>query len=182
MAPRANPVFRASAGKSRPQEAMLLRRPDRRRFLCDLCGVACYICSWCDRGHRYCSTSCREGARRRSLLEAGQRYQQTRRGRLCHARRQAAYRRRQQQKVTHHGCPQSERSASVSACAITYEPLRSPRREPPTVRPPSPRRPQDPVCMLCGWPCAPWIRHGFLPGRRPRSCVGGAYDSAMETC
>ncbi len=160
---------------------MLFRRPDCRRFLCDLCGVACYICSWCDRGHRYCSASCRKRARRRSLLEAGQRYQQTHRGRLFHARRQAAYRRRQQQKVTHHGCPPSARSVSVSACAMTHKPSTRPLREPSTVPLSAPRRLRDLICGFCGWPCAPWIRHDFLPGRRPRAHVGGARDPAVET-
>ncbi len=64
------------------------------------CGQHFFLCSHCDRGHRYCGAACSETARRRSLREAGTRYQATTDGRHAHARRQARYRERQ--KVTHH--------------------------------------------------------------------------------
>ena len=47
------------------------RRPDCRRYVCDGRQRTVYICSWCDRGHRYCSTRCRETARRQTSLLSG---------------------------------------------------------------------------------------------------------------
>lgn len=135
-----------------------LPRPDCRRFVCDRCGRAVYICSWCDRGHRYCSGRCRHRVRRRSLLEAGRRYQAGRQGRLRHAQRQARYRARQRartQKVTHHSCRAQMGSASVGSCTTT---------------PPESLRPSPSVilCDVCGHPCEPFVRDDFLRCRRAR--------------
>lgn len=144
----------------------LVPRPDCRRFVCDRCGRADYICSWCDRGQRYCSAACREAARRHSLREAGRRYQRTRRGRRLHARRQQAYRERQREKVTHHGCRAAEESARVAAC--TREPVKL-RRSVLT----APRRRRKLHCVACGEPCEAVIRHDFLRCRRPWRARGG---------
>ncbi len=133
-------------------------RPDCRRFVCDRCGQVVYICSWCDRGHRYCSNRCRRRARRRSLREAGRRYQQGHQGRLRHAKRQARYRARQrasEQKVTHHSCRADSGPASVRSCATT---LSEPFCPSPLVV----------VCGMCGHPCEPFVRDDFLRCRRPR--------------
>ena len=83
-----------------------------RHFDCASCGRQVVLCRRCDRGHVYCSRSCGEAARRRSLRLAGQRYQNSRRGRHKHAQRQRRYRERLghrasencrlAQKVTHH--------------------------------------------------------------------------------
>ena len=43
------------------------------------------FCSRCDRGQQYCGAHCNGLARRESLRAAGRRYQQSRRGRHCHA-------------------------------------------------------------------------------------------------
>lgn len=140
-------------------------RPDCRRFVCDLCSQVVYICSWCDRGHRYCSPRCREKARQRSLREAGRRYQQSLRGRHHHARRQALYRQRQRaaaKKVTHHGCQPPPPTATVSACSTPSPP-------PPAdsvAQRPSPAARYFP-CALCGARCAPWVREDFVHCRRP---------------
>ncbi len=64
------------------------------------CRQLFFLCSHCDRGHRYCGPDCRDIARRSCLREAGRRYQTTRSGRHAHAERQRRYRERQQ-KVTH---------------------------------------------------------------------------------
>ncbi len=137
-------------------ESVLLR-PDCRRFVCDLCSQVAYICSWCDRGHRYCSDFCRDQARRRSVREAGLRYQRTQQGRLLHAKRQAEYRARQrasEKKVTHHSCRTQTGSASVHSCTTTpSEPFR-----------PSP---SVVICDLCGHPCEPFVRDDFWRCRRP---------------
>ena len=135
-------------------------RPDCRRFICDLCGAPCYLCSWCDRGQRYCSDLCSSLARRRSVREAGARYQQTPRGRRKHARRQARYRERcsaEQKKVTHQGCQVESGPAKVQIWR--KQPFRR-----------SKSRSQGPyfVCIGCGHPCEPFVRDDFLRIRRPR--------------
>ena len=62
------------------------RAPEcRRRF---------FICSRCDRGQVYCSSGCREKARRQQLHAANLRHQQSEEGRLDHRDRQRAYRQR----------------------------------------------------------------------------------------
>ena len=148
-------------------------RPDCRRFVCDRCGQVVYICSWCDRGHRYCSNRCRRRARRRSLREAGRRHQRSRRGRLLHARRQAAYRRRQQraseQKVTHHSCRVESRSESVSSCTRTLAERSAPSSSRDVAT-------QHLVCDVCGHPCEPFVRDDFLRCRRPRVPMGSARE------
>ena len=74
-----------------------------RLFICVRCGRQIRICTRCDRGNVYCSAPCADFARRRTLREAGRRYQQqTPAGRRNHAARQQRYRLRQK-KVTHQG-------------------------------------------------------------------------------
>ena len=50
------------------------------------------ICSCCDRGQRYCSSSCRSQARVRQHRAANRRYQRSTEGRLDHRDRQRRYR------------------------------------------------------------------------------------------
>ena len=81
---------------------------DARLFLCARCQRQVLICSRYDRGQQYCGTLCSGLARGESLRGAGRRYQQSRRGRHCHAERQRRYRRRCREgacreKVTHQG-------------------------------------------------------------------------------
>ena len=64
---------------------------DARLFLCARCRRQVLICSRCDRGQQYCGAGCSDLARRESLRAAGRRYQQSRRGRHCHAERQRRY-------------------------------------------------------------------------------------------
>ena len=132
------------------------RRPDCRRLVCDRCSVVVYLCSWCDRGQRYCSSRCSGQARRASLRAAGDRYQRTPRGRRLHSRRQQAYRERQRKKVTHHGCRREEGSASVAEC------------EPSRVIKSAGRRSTELRCAVCASPCERLVRHDFLRSRRPR--------------
>lgn len=66
-------------------------REDFRFFFCKLCHQAVTICSHCDRGQGYCSEACSRRAHRKSMREAGRRYQQTPCGRRKHAARQSAY-------------------------------------------------------------------------------------------
>jgi len=74
-----------------------------RPRICRTCGTPFGICRHCDRGHRYCSASCRyQGYRQRRCL-ANQRHQKSPEGRLDHRDRQRALRRRRmvaQKRVT----------------------------------------------------------------------------------
>ena len=56
-----------------------------------------FICTHCDRGHRYCSTQCREQARRQQRRSVNRRHQRSREGRLDHRDRQREYRCRRRQ-------------------------------------------------------------------------------------
>ncbi len=58
------------------------------------CGTEFWICRACDRGQRYCSSECRQQARRLQRREANRRHQQSPEGRLDHRDRQRAYRKR----------------------------------------------------------------------------------------
>jgi hypothetical protein len=66
-----------------------------RRYLCARCRTQVLICSCCDRGNIYCNGGCAEAARRTKQRVAGQRYQDTSRGRRNHAARAERYRARQ---------------------------------------------------------------------------------------
>jgi hypothetical protein len=73
-----------------------------RLFNCSYCKCQITICTRCDRGNIYCK-QCALSARKKSLLAAAKRYQNSLKGKLNNAKRQQTYRQRQQQKVTHQG-------------------------------------------------------------------------------
>jgi rubrerythrin len=138
--------------------------PQARLFLCadpDCRAQAC-ICRACDRGHIYCP-DCAPHARRRSVRQAGRRYQASRWGRIKHAERARRYRSRVN-KVTHHGSPPEPRNASLltEPAVIVGKPLPPDSRQPP--------RTQRWVCFRCGRFCSDRLRQGFLRrrGRRNR--------------
>ena len=86
------------------------------------CGAVFYLCRHCDRGQRYCSSRCREKARRLQRREANRRHQQSPEGRLDHRDRQRAYRRRRlRARVT----DQSSLPASPGV-NLTVRPMREP--------------------------------------------------------
>lgn len=121
-----------------------------RRFLCARCRTAVIICSQCDRGHRYCTITCADQARRTALRAAGCRYQASRRGRHAHAERQRRYRAKSQ-KVTHQGSPSLPPPV----------PLRS-----------EPIAPVIPVpwhCVRCHRHLPDWVRLDFLRCRIRRN-------------
>jgi hypothetical protein len=61
---------------------------DGRCFFCGTCGNEVWICTYCDRGHRYCSPECSLEARRKSCAESRRKHQEKEEGRLGNARRQ----------------------------------------------------------------------------------------------
>ena len=83
---------------------------EARVFVCVRCLRRVSICTFCDRGQRYCGAYCSGLSRRESMRAAGRRYQQSRQGRFRHAERQKQYRLRCRQGVrrkivTHQGSP-----------------------------------------------------------------------------
>jgi hypothetical protein len=65
-----------------------------RPRICRTCDMLFWICRHCDRGHCYCSTSCRYQGYRQKRRLANRRHQQSPEGRLDHRDRQRALRRR----------------------------------------------------------------------------------------
>lgn len=133
-----------------------------RLFLCRHCRTQVRICSCCDRGQSYCSDGCRLDARRQQVRRASSRYQRSIRGALGHAARQAEYRRRRREKVTHQGSPGPSMKANVgsvpSPMVAAMVPIAS--------------RPAPVVahslvsCAFCGHLCRPFARQDFIR-RRP---------------
>lgn len=76
-----------------------------RKYQCLRCNSIVFICSRCDRDHKYCASECSQSARRESLRRASRRYQLTTRGIESHRRRQRLYRKQNHQRVTHHTSP-----------------------------------------------------------------------------
>ena len=130
-----------------------------RLFLCAGCRRQVIICSCCDRGQIYCTRLCAMRARRRTLREAGRRYQASHRGRRKHAARMGRYRARREI-VTHHGSPvpPADDLLPATATAITSDDLTPADR---------PRR-STTHCHWCGRPCLPQLRQGFLRRRDHR--------------
>lgn len=130
-----------------------------RFYLCAGCRAQVLICSCCDRGNNYCGDGCASAARRSAQREAGRRYQSSRRGRRKHAERARRYRERQK-KVTHQGSPASpiDDVISPSAAVAPRVVLRVPRA--------FPQHSSSWRCHLCGRPCSPFLRTGFLRRRR----------------
>lgn len=108
-----------------------------------------YLCRQCDRGQRYCSSRCREKARRLQRHEANRRHQQSPEGRLDHRDRQRAYRQRLRARVT----DQSSLPASPRV-NLTVRPVRQPLEatSTPVLRPwPGPEVfSGGVVCQICG--------------------------------
>lgn len=123
-----------------------------RLFNCARCQCQVIICSCCDRGNIYCNSHCAKSARRESVKNAGKRYQNNRRGKIKHAKRQQCYRQREKIKVTHQG-------------SITFSTN--------DLLPPSPiTSTKEPDvgefrCHFCGRRCSDYLRLGCL-GRYSR--------------
>jgi hypothetical protein len=83
------------------------------------CRAVFFLCSYCDRGQRYCSLACRRQARLRQHRSANRRYQQSPEGRLDHRDRQQQYRQRRcRARVTDQGSLLSVGSASSPYGAV----------------------------------------------------------------
>ena len=150
-----------------------------RLFNCVWCHQQVAICSWCDRGQRYCSPHCRQALRRRSLREAGRRYQKTPHGARNNAARQKRWRMRSATRivttVTHHtSLSHSHRREEVPVITDPQEACDATSRRTPAIahRTPVPllagktgqtvRR-----CDFCGRPCGSFARWETLSAYSP---------------
>lgn len=128
--------------------------PPPRRFLCARCRVPALVCGHCDRGQRYCSADCSRLARSCAQRAAAKRYQNSRKGRHAHARRQGQWRARQQM-VTHQGSPPPTCTDVLPADEATAQ---------------QPGVNQSCQCHFCGRSVSAFVRLGFLGYRfRPPS-------------
>jgi hypothetical protein len=130
-----------------------------RLFLCAGCRAASLICSCCARGQIYCAGDCAARARHRAQRAAGQRYQNSRQGRLAHAVRNRRYRARCK-KVTHQGSPEPARDDLL--------PLGSPAIASDAVIPEERPRRAASHCHWCGRRCPELVRRDFLRRRHDR--------------
>lgn len=151
---------------SRPPGRMDAAVHDRAVLLRRTCGwkqcqAIFYICSHCDRGHRYCSAECGHQARLQQQRAANRRYQTSPEGRLDHRDRQAQYRQRKRPAAA---CVTDHTSLSLSI------PAELPREQTRAVAQAAARsfRPQPlpwvwPRCRICGRPMASLASHPRAP-------------------
>ena len=139
-----------------------------RLFNCACCHALTIVCSACDRGQRYCSSTCSAQARQDSQRKATRQYQNTRRGRHANAERQQRYRDRQRNKVTHQG------SATPSSPAVLPDRANK-LTEPVSVV--KQALSADLYCHFCHRPCSSFLRRDFLcSSSRPSSWRRATYD------
>ncbi len=128
-----------------------------RMFNCARCACQVLICSHCDRGHIYCAGDCAHAARKESLNQSSQRYQESRQGQLNHAARQAKYRQSQKQKVTHQGStPEPLRDSLVQQLKLLLREIAAN-----TIRPETTIT-AELTCHFCHRACLPFVRWVFL--------------------
>jgi hypothetical protein len=142
-------------------------------FNCGRCHRLVVICSRCDRGQRYCSPHCAQVQRRRSVREAGRRYQRTPLGARNNAARQKRWRLRFVTTVTHHTSQPhnhvrqepADKNAQKEHCDATSKRTSViSNRMPVTV----PAGKTGPRCHFCGRPCGSYARWGTLSAERRR--------------
>ena len=122
-----------------------------RLYFCCRCQAQVIICSWCDRGHRYCTDRCSVDARSASLKRASKKYQSTRAGRFSNAARQKCFRERQKQIVTHQG----------SLLVTSHDVLKAKSHWPEKVEKYD-QNGSHLICHHCGAVGEPFLRQDFL--------------------
>ena len=131
-----------------------------RLFQCELCHAQTMICSGCDRGQIYCGKVCALISRKKSMKLAGMRYQATFAGKLRHAARQSAYRKRLREMGTHQGSPAS----------CPYAPIQLLENKP--EKPVKIQQGAVLVCCFCKKPVSAWLRNDFLRRRDSKKSTG----------
>lgn len=131
-----------------------------RLFQCALCHTQSRACSKCDRGQIYCGNVCAVSARKISMKLAGMRYQKTFNGKRKHAARQALYRMRQSEIVTHQGSPSMPQHAPMNS--LENKPEKTENGHKKAVL----------ICSFCKKPVSDWIRKDFLRRRYAHTSPG----------
>jgi hypothetical protein len=136
-------------------------KKNARLFYCACCHQPTMICGYCDRGNRYCDSECSQLSRKRALVAAGRRYQNTRQGKLKHAIRQRRYRLRQKEsayakastdkKVTHQG-----------SLILSDDGLLPPELQ---AMPFAKTLIESGYCHFCGKSCSEFVRIEFMRSR-----------------
>ena len=140
--------------------------PTPRLFLCMRCHAQVVICSWCDHGQIYCSRTCAQFARQKSLRLARLRYQHSFNGRRNHAACQARYRGSLKNKVMDHGSPQTTQRDVINLLEKNTENIVIVQSK------------QSMICCFCKKPVSDWIRNDFLR-RRDRKSATRLHPSAQ---
>ncbi|WP_454783621.1 hypothetical protein [Legionella sp. WA2022007384] len=138
-----------------------------RLFLCALCFEHVVICTYCDRGNSYCSSVCSLAARKKSLRDAGIRYQRSMKGRLNHALRQRRYMQRKRgvkNKMTHQGS--HETASNDLLHAVKNKPIKMDKQQ----------LKDSIMCCLCATPVSALLRSRFLRYGIPKKA------SALVSC
>lgn len=131
-----------------------------RFYLCALCFEQVLLCTRCDRGNIYCSRVCASIVRKKSLREAGIRYQDSLKGRLNHALRQRRYMQRVRackNKMTHQG-----------SCATARDGLLAPVKEE-AMRTIKTQTSIPITCCLCRVAVSSLFRYRFLRYGAPKT-------------
>lgn len=130
-----------------------------RILSCAWCDDPLVVCQECDHGYRYCSEECSELGRKRCLRLAGARYQRSFEGAKKHAARQAAYKIRAREKVTHQSFPADDSPVIVEQAEQ--------EASQPSVLQPEPLKPL--CCASCGRRCGFVVRRWKWPYLRRRT-------------
>ena len=129
-----------------------------RFFLCARCRQQVVLCRRCDRGQRYCGSSCSQLSRTERQREARHRFAQSRAGRLDNARRQSRYRARLLAQRTHKTKIVTDQGSAPTgaintlvcgASDVVVEPIK--------------HQSARTRCRVCSQCCDPRLRSGFLP-------------------
>jgi len=130
-----------------------------RILACGWCETPSVVCQECDHGQRYCCEECSKLGRKRSLRSAGNRYQRSFEGAKKHAARQAAYKMREREKVTHQWFPENDSPVIVESAER--------EESQPAVLQEEPLKPL--CCTSCGRRCGFVVRRWRWPYLRRRT-------------
>lgn len=123
--------------------------------ICPSCGTRFLVCVRCDRGHRYCSESCKDAGRKSTYRRASKTYQASDNGRINHRKRQKTYRKNRHLKenVTQHSSPTTQKDLKRKPVGFAQNPNLKPKLS-------EPNDSQDFACQFCQRKIEWFIRSG----------------------
>ena len=144
-------MWHLNGSKSSPHRIIKSMCENGRLFNCLRCNKPVVLCSYCDRGQRYCLSGCSEKARQDSLKRSAQKYAKSRKGQSNNTQRQKRFRERKRNKVTHQG-----------SCLVVPRGEVVKLQKPPKKRPKMRYSLSSCRCHVCGRQCSPSLRRDFL--------------------